>query len=135
MKSKAKHVRLKWRDPDDAPEITQEWIERAALFHGKKPVRGGKLGLTRYDTADYLKSRKDIATYLKICMEEADDDPAMISLALNNVARAYGITQLARKVGLTREDLHKAISVKNPRLGIILKVLKAFGLKLIPQNI
>jgi probable addiction module antidote protein len=67
-------------------------------------------------------------------MEEAGDDPAFIAVALGNIARAHGMVQLAKETGLTREGLYKALSAEgNPSLGTVLKVLKAFGLKLTPQ--
>ena len=72
--------------------------------------------------------------YLEACMEEAGDDPALISVALGNVARAYGMVRLARETGLTREGLYKSLSADgNPSLGTVLKVVKALGLKLTPQ--
>jgi len=89
---------------------------------------------TRYDTADYLKSGDDIVAYLEACMDEADDDPALIAIALGNVARAYGMARLAQKTGLTREGLYESLSAEsNPRLGTVLKVVKALGLRLTPR--
>lgn len=88
---------------------------------------------TRFDSADYLKSEADMAAYLVACMEEADDDPALVAVALGNIARAYGMVRLARKTGLTREGLYKALSAEgNPSLGTVLKVIKALGMKLTP---
>ncbi len=67
-------------------------------------------------------------------MEEAGDDPAFIAAALGTIARAHGMMRLAKKTGLTREGLYKALSADgNPSLGTVLKVLKALGLKLTPQ--
>ena len=67
-------------------------------------------------------------------MEEAGVDPAVIAVALGNIARAHGMVQLAKETGLTREGLYKALSAEgNPSLGTVLKVLKAFGLKLTPH--
>ena len=89
---------------------------------------------SHYDTADYLKSEKDIVTYLEACMEEANDDAAFIAHALGNIARARGMARLARETGLTREGLYKALNKdSNPSFGTILKVMKALGLKLTPQ--
>jgi probable addiction module antidote protein len=89
---------------------------------------------TRYETADYLKSDKEIVAYLEACMEEADDDAAFIAHALGNIARARGMAWLAKETGLTREGLYKALNKdSNPSFGTILKVMKALGLKLIPQ--
>ena len=54
---------------------------------------------TRYDTAEYLKTDADMAAYLDACLEEAGDDPAFIANALGVIARAHGMTQLARDTG------------------------------------
>ena len=89
---------------------------------------------SRYDTVDFLKSDEDMVLYLEACMEQVGDDPAFIAFALGNIARAHGMVQLAKKTGLTREGLYKALSANgNPSLGTVLKVLKALGLKLTPQ--
>ena len=86
---------------------------------------------TRYDTAEYLKTDADMAAYLDACFEEAGDDPAFIAHALGIIARARGMSQLARDTGLARENLYKALSSDgNPEFGTILKVIKALGLKL-----
>ncbi len=88
----------------------------------------------RYDTADYLRNEADMVAYLVACMEEADDDPALVAVALGNIARAYGMVRLARATGITREGLYKALSADgNPSLGTVLKVLKALGMKLRPE--
>ena len=86
---------------------------------------------SRYDAADYLRSEADIVAYLVACLDEADDNPAVIAAALGDVARAYGMGQLAKETGLTREGLYKALNQNsNPSFGTVLKVLKALGLKL-----
>ncbi len=59
---------------------------------------------------EHLKTEADIARYWEACLEEGRDDPAFITTALGNVARARGMSQLARKTGLTREGLYKALS-------------------------
>ncbi|PID99775.1 MAG: putative addiction module antidote protein [Thiothrix nivea] len=85
----------------------------------------------RYDTAEYLKTDEDIQAYLDACMEEAGDDPAFIAHALGVVARARGMSQLARDSGLARESLYKALSGNgNPEFATILKVIRAMGLRL-----
>jgi len=90
---------------------------------------------TRYDTTEYLKTDADMAAYLDACLEEAGDDPAFIAHALGVIARARGMSQLARDTGLARENLYKALSVNgNPEFGTILKVIKALGLKLHAQQ-
>jgi len=86
---------------------------------------------TRYGSAEHLKTDADMAAYLDACLEEAGDDPAYIAHALGVIARARGMTQLARDTGLARENLYKALSADgNPEFGTILKVVKALGLKL-----
>jgi len=89
--------------------------------------------LQPYDSADYLKSEADVVAYLEACMDEAGDDPAFIAQALGTIARARGMSRLARKTGLTREGLYKALSKdSNPSFGTILKVMRALGLKFTP---
>lgn len=87
--------------------------------------------LRRWDSAEHLKTEADIEAYLEACLEEAGDDPAFIAHALGVVARARGMTQLARDTGLGRESLYKALSGEgNPSFATIMKVIKALGLKL-----
>lgn len=72
-----------------------------------------------------------MAQYLEACFEEAGDDAAFIAKALGNIARARGMTQLARDTGLAREGLYKALSENgNPEFATVMKVIKALGLKL-----
>ena len=87
--------------------------------------------LTRFDTVDYLKSPEDMAAYLDACFEEDPGDGSLIRAALNDIARAQGMTQIAREAGLGRESLYKALGGKgNPEFATIIKVMKALGLKL-----
>ena len=89
---------------------------------------------SRYDTADYLKSEADMVAYLEACLEEAPEDPAFLAEALGTIARAHGMPDVAKRTGLTREGLYKALSRNgNPRLGTVLKVMRALGLKFIPR--
>jgi len=70
-----------------------------------------------------------MAAYLEAALEEGD--PALITAAMGDVARAKGITQIARETGLGRESLYKALSSEgNPEFATVLKVLRALGLKL-----
>lgn len=86
---------------------------------------------SRYDSAEYLRSEEDIVAYLQACLAEAGDDAAFIAHSLGVVARAHGMMQLSRETGLSREALYKALSNDgNPTLDTVLKVMKAFGLKL-----
>jgi len=86
---------------------------------------------SRWDSADYLKSAEDMALYFDACVEEDPGDGSLIRAALGDIARAHGMTQLARETGLAREGLYKALSADgNPEFATIMKVIKALGLKL-----
>jgi len=87
--------------------------------------------LSKWDSAEHLKTEADIALYFDACLEEAGDDAAFIAKALGTIARARGMTQLAKDTGLGRESLYKALSGDgNPSFATILKVTQALGLKL-----
>ena len=89
----------------------------------------------KYDSAEYLKTEEDMAAYFDACIEEAGDDPSFIAQALGTIARARGMTQLARETGISREGLYKALSGEgNPEFATILKVMNALGLKLHTQH-
>ncbi len=91
----------------------------------------GKIKLSRWDSAEYLKTDEDMAAYLEACFEEAGDDAAFIAHALGVVARARSMSQLARDTGLGRESLYKALSGEgNPEFSTVLKVMTALGMKL-----
>jgi probable addiction module antidote protein len=86
---------------------------------------------TRYDVAEHLRTPEEMAAYLEACLEEAGDDAACIAKALGDIARAKGMTQVARDAGLSRESLYKALSgERSPDFDTILKVVGALGLKL-----
>ena len=84
---------------------------------------------TPFDSADYLKTDQDIADYINACLEE--HDPALLAHAVGVVARARGMTQLAKDAHLSRESLYKALSTDgNPSFATMMKVIDALGLKL-----
>lgn len=90
-----------------------------------------KTTTTRYDVAEHLRTPEEMAAYLEACLEEADGDAAFIAKALGDIARARGMTQVARDAGLSRESLYKALSgERSPGFDTILKVVNALGLKL-----
>ncbi|QAA93433.1 addiction module antidote protein [Pollutimonas thiosulfatoxidans] len=94
----------------------------------------GTKKLRKWDTVEYLKTEEDMVMYLQACMDEAGDDAAFIAAALGDIARAKGMTQLAKDTGLGRESLYKALSGEgNPSFGTILKVMHALGIKLHPE--
>ena len=70
-----------------------------------------------------------MAAYLEAAFE--DGDPALIAAALGDIARAKGMSQIARETGLGRESLYKALSPDgNPEFSTVLKVVRALGLRL-----
>ncbi|MCJ7603704.1 MAG: putative addiction module antidote protein [Desulfobulbaceae bacterium] len=72
-----------------------------------------------------------MAAYLEACLEEANGDAAFVAKALGDIARAKGMSQVARDACLSRESLYKALSgERSPGFDTILKVIKALGLKL-----
>ena len=82
-----------------------------------------------YDSADYLKTPEDVAAYLEAAFE--DGDAALITHALGVVARAEGMTEVAKQAGLTRASLYKALSADGrPEFATVLKVVQALGLKM-----
>ncbi len=93
------------------------------------------LNLRKWDSAEHLKTEEDMAQYLEACLQEAGDDAAFIAKALGNIARAKGMSQLARDTGLGRESLYKALSGEgNPSFSTILKVTAALGIHLHAQT-
>ena len=86
---------------------------------------------TRYDVAEHLRTPEEMAAYLEACLEEADGNAAFIVKALGDIARARGMSQVARDAGLSRESLYRALSGdRSPGFDTILKVMGALGLTL-----
>lgn len=82
-----------------------------------------------WDPAQHLLNQEDMANYLEAALE--DGDSAVVAAALGDIARARGMTELARQTGLSRESLYRALSPEgNPELGTLMKVLRALGLRL-----
>jgi probable addiction module antidote protein len=84
-----------------------------------------------YDLAEQLRTPEEMAAYLDAWLAEAPDDAAGIARALGDIARAKGMSQVARDTGLSRESLYKALSeTGNPSFATVLKVARALGLRL-----
>jgi probable addiction module antidote protein len=82
-----------------------------------------------WDPAEHLETEEDMAAYLEAALEEGD--PALVAAALGDIARAKGMTHVARETGLGRESLYKALSASgNPEFATVMKVVAALGLKL-----
>ncbi len=89
----------------------------------------------KWDIADHLDTDERIALYLESVFE--DSDPALIAAAIGDVARARGMTQVAKETGLSRENLYRALSEGgNPEFATVLKVIRAIGydLTIIPHE-
>lgn len=88
-------------------------------------------GLSRWDAADHLKTEQDIALYFEACLEDDPGDGSLVRAALSDIARARGVSQLARSMDLTPEGLNQVLSAKGkPEFSTVMKVIKALGLKL-----
>ncbi|MCL2680383.1 MAG: putative addiction module antidote protein [Coriobacteriia bacterium] len=85
--------------------------------------------LTRFDTSEYLETEEDIAAYLDVVL--ADNDPQMLNVALGNIARARGMTEIAKRAGVSRESLYRSLSAEgNPSAATLLKIVSALGIQL-----
>jgi probable addiction module antidote protein len=98
-------------------------------------AKGGKSAArTRtvaYDVSAQLRTPEEMAAYLDAWLEEAPDDAAGIARALGDIARARGMSQVARDAGLSRESLYKALGEHgNPSFATVLKVARALGVRL-----
>lgn len=84
-----------------------------------------------YDVAGQLRTPEEMAAYLDAWLAEAPDDAAGIARALGDIARAKGMSRVARDAGLSRESLYKALSENgNPSFATVLKVARALGVRL-----
>ena len=82
-----------------------------------------------FDMANYLGDEEDVTEYLRQVLE--DGDPALLAAALGDIAKARGMSQLARDTGLSRESLYKSLSGERaPSSDTLFKVLHAMGFKL-----
>jgi probable addiction module antidote protein len=90
--------------------------------------------LPEFDMAEHLPDEQAIAEYLTVVLEE--DDSAALAEALGTIARARGMTEIARSSGITREALYKALrSDASPRFETISKVCAALGVRLVAKAI
>ena len=88
-----------------------------------------KTTTTIWDPATHLATADDVAAYLESALQ--DGDPQLVAAALGDIARAKGMSQVARDAGLGRESLYKSLSSSgNPELATVLKVISALGLEL-----
>jgi probable addiction module antidote protein len=92
-------------------------------------MKKNQITTSLWDASEHLETDEDMALYLEAALEE--NDPALISAVLGDIARAKGMTQIAEKTGLGRTSLYKALSPDgHPEFATILKVIDALGLRL-----
>jgi len=88
-----------------------------------------KTTTTIWDPATHLTTIEEVAAYLEAALQ--DGDPQVIAAALGDIARAKGMSQIARQAGVGRESLYKSLSATgNPELATVLKVISVLGLQL-----
>ena len=88
--------------------------------------------LPEFDAAEYLNSEADVAAYLTTVLEE--NDPALLAAAIGDIARARGMSQVAKESGIAREALYKALRPgSEPRFETISRVCTALGVRLVAQ--
>ncbi|WOH68757.1 addiction module antidote protein [Bradyrhizobium sp. BWA-3-5] len=136
----------------DTASITSKWKERSSSFCAveisrAKPrisserrklllncERTAMIKISKFEAANYLKSPQAMADYLSEAL--ATDDPEFICDALDTIARAKGMTQVAKETGLSRESLYKSLSgTTKPEFDTIRKVINSFGLRLVAEPI
>lgn len=90
--------------------------------------------LTKFDILDYLKTEEDFKIALQVAFEDDPGDGSLVVTVLGDIAKARGMTQLAKDTGLSRESLYKSLSGKSrPEFATILKVSRALGFNLAVQ--
>lgn len=91
---------------------------------------------SKWNASDYLETDQDIIMYFDACLDEDPGDGSVIRVALGDISRARGMSQLAKETGISREGLYKALSANgNPEFSTIMKVIKALGLNLHTKGI
>jgi probable addiction module antidote protein len=93
-----------------------------------------KVKTSAYDVAEHLRTPEEMAAYLDAWLKEAPDDVSGIARALGDIARAKGMSLVAKEAGLSRESLYRALSEGgNPSFATVLKVARALGVRLHAQ--
>ena len=88
--------------------------------------------LPDFDVTEYLEDDQAIAEYLTCVLEE--NDPDLLVAALGDIARARGMTEIARESGLAREALYRALrGGASPRFDTVMRVMRALGVRLVAE--
>ena len=86
--------------------------------------------ISRWEITEHLRTRDDARLYLEACGEEDPGDGSLIRAALNDIAGAQDVSELAREVGMTREGIYKALSDNgNPTFATIMRITRALGMR------
>lgn len=92
-----------------------------------------EINVTAFDVSDYLDDDETITEYLNAVLSE--NDPSLLLAALGDIAKARGMSQIAKDAGLSRESLYKALAVNaKPRFETVQKVLGALGISLVAKT-
>lgn len=90
-----------------------------------------KIKTNDYDPVDFIKTDEDWANYLNECIKLDEGDGRLIRLALDDIARAKGLTKVAKEAGMTRQGLRKALSENgNPEMMTFINIIKVLGMRL-----
>lgn len=88
-----------------------------------------------FDAADYVTDADDAAVLLETALEDSATDPSALPVALGIIARSGNMSELARRVGMSRDGLYRALSENgNPTWSTVLKVTRALGIRLEPHR-
>lgn len=116
------------KDRGGRARIQEQFMIKAVAK--SKSTAASKTKTIAYDVAEQLRTPEEMAAYLDAWLEEAPEDAAGIARALGDIARAKGMSQVARDAGLSRESLYKALSeTGNPSFSTVLKVARALGVR------
>jgi probable addiction module antidote protein len=86
---------------------------------------------TRWDVSDHLATESDQTDYLNACLEDDPGDGSLVRAALGDIARARGMSSVARATGISREGLYRALSMDgNPEFATVMRVMRALGVHL-----
>ncbi|CAM3607325.1 addiction module antidote protein [Occultella aeris] len=97
---------------------------------GGSTRRSATDAFSAFDPADYLNTFDDVVAYLEAVIEDAEGDPVVITGVLGTIARSRNLSEIARRAGMSREGLYKALSAKgNPSFATVVKVSRALGLR------
>lgn len=118
-------------NPGQHRNLTDGVSELKVVIMARAARKTPKPRATAYDVAEHLRTPEEMAAYLDAWLAEAPDDAAGIAKALGDIARAKGMSQVAKDAGLSRESLYRALSGEgNPSFATVLRVARALGVKL-----